>query len=50
MSAARPSDSAAVTWASQMRTSTVPNEACGRIDHQTCVYSTIERVAISSSR
>ena len=30
--------------ASQIRTSTVPNVRCGRTDHQTCVYSTIESV------
>ena len=49
ISAARASDSAAVAWTSQMRTSTVPNEKWGRTDHQTCVNSMIERVAISSS-
>ena len=38
------SDSAAVPCASQMRTSTVPKVRCGRTDHQTCVYSTIESV------
>ena len=31
--------------ASQIRTSTVPNAKWGRIDHHTCVYSTIERVS-----
>ena len=33
---------ALVTRASQIRTSTVPNEWCGRTLHQICVCSTIE--------
>ena len=44
ISAASASLSAAVGCASQIRTSTVPKLKCGRIDHQTCVYSTIEPV------
>jgi hypothetical protein len=48
-SAASASDSAAVLCASQMRTSTVPNAKCGRTDHQTWVYSTIEFVWIRKS-
>ena len=44
-----PSDSAAVGWASQIRTSTVPNAKCGRTDHQTWVYSTIDRVCTRKS-
>jgi hypothetical protein len=32
-----------------MRTSTVPNDRCGRIDHHTCVYSTIEFVRMRKS-
>src|SRR5205807_501621 len=47
ISAASASDSEAVTWESQMRTSTVPNEKCGRIDHHTWVYSTIDPVCVS---
>jgi len=43
------SDSAAVLCASQMRTSTVPNDRCGRIDHHTCVYSMIDSVRIRKS-
>ena len=46
ISSVRASDSPAVDWASQIRTSTVPKAKCGRIDHQTCVNSTIERVRI----
>ena len=42
--AASASDSPAVAWASQMRTSTVPKLKCGRTDHHTCVNSTIEPV------
>src|SRR5437660_4738395 len=44
ISAASASDSPAVTCESQIRTSTVPNEKWGRIDHHTWVYSTIESV------
>jgi len=44
------SDSCAVACASQILTSTVPKLKCGRTDHQTCVNSTIERVAIRNSR
>ena len=43
------SASAAVVCASQMRTSTVPKDRCGRIDHHTCVYSWIESVRMRSS-
>ena len=50
MSADRPSASAAVACASQMRTSTVPKEKCGRTDHHTWVSSTIEPVRTSRSR
>jgi hypothetical protein len=32
-----------------MRTSTVPNPKCGRTDHHTCVYSTIEFVRTRKS-
>src|SRR4051794_10463970 len=39
----------AVDCASQMRTSTVPKLKCGRIDHQTCVYSTIDSVLTRKS-
>ena len=49
ISAARPSDSAAVICASQIRTSTVPKAWCGRTDHQSCVNSTIEPVRTSRS-
>ena len=49
ISAASPSASAAVIWASQMRTSTVPKSWCGRTDHHSCVNSTIEPVRTSSS-
>ena len=48
-SAASASDSCALTWASQMRTSTVPNAWCGRTDHHSWVNSTIEPVRISRS-
>ncbi len=41
---------AASGWASQMRTSTVPCRRCGRIDHHTCVASTIEPTLMSASR
>ena len=44
ISPASASDSVAVVCASQIRTSTVPNARWGRTDHQTCVYSTIDRV------
>ena len=44
ISAASASDSWAVVWASQMRTSTVPKSWCGRTDHHSCVNSTIESV------
>jgi hypothetical protein len=37
-------DSSAVVWASQMRTSIVPNEWCGRTLHQSCVASTTDAV------
>src|ERR1700745_543258 len=47
--AASDSDSEAVICASQIRTSTVPNAKCGRIDHHTCVYSTIEWVLTRKS-
>ena len=50
ISALSASDSAAVVCASQMRTSTVPKERCGRIDHHTCVYSMIELGADRGSR
>ena len=43
-SAATASLSPAVGCASQMRISTVPKLKCGRTDHQTWVYSTIEFV------
>ena len=49
ISSASASASAAVVWASQMRTSTVPNEWCGRTDHQSWVNSTIEPVRTSRS-
>ncbi len=45
ISAASASDSCAVAWASQMRTSTVPKLKCGLTDHQTWVNSTIELVS-----
>ena len=49
ISRASASDSVAVIWASQMRTSTVPKSWCGRTDHHSCVNSTIEPVRTSRS-
>ena len=42
-------DSSAPDWASQMRTSTVPKEWCGRTLHHSWVCSTIELVRTSRS-
>ena len=49
ISAASAVESAALVCASQMRSSTVPNEWCGRTLHQIWVCSTIELVAIRKS-
>ncbi len=49
ISASSAVDSAALDWASQMRSSTVPNEWCGRMLHQIWVCSTIEPVCTRKS-
>ena len=49
ISAASPSASAPVVWASQTRTSTVPKLWCGRTDHHSWVNSMIELVRTSMS-
>ena len=42
-------ESSAVVWASQIRTSTVPKEWCGRTLHHSWVCSTIDLVRTSRS-